>query len=160
MKKLDLRKKEHLSRPRAGFTLIELMMVVAIISLLAAIAYPKFANMTIKAREAAVLGKLGSFRSALAIYYADNEGFFPSFMNNGSPLATNQKYLNEIPSIAIPTVARHGNARAILNNVLSDVAYDSSFGVNSSPWAYFSATGRIAVNCTHTDTKSSVWSRW
>ena len=136
------------------------MLVVAIISLLAAIAIPKFANMVIKAKEAAVLGKLGSFRSAIAIYYSDNEGFYPSFMNGVSPLATNGKYLEAIPTIAIPTVARHGNARANLNNLVSDIAYDSAFGVNSSAWSYFANSGIIAVNCTHTDTKGSVWSRW
>ncbi|HND63455.1 MAG TPA: prepilin-type N-terminal cleavage/methylation domain-containing protein, partial [Elusimicrobiota bacterium] len=57
-----------------GFTLIELMLVVAIIGLLAAIAIPKFANLVVKAKEASVRGKIGSVRSAMSIYYADNEG--------------------------------------------------------------------------------------
>lgn len=61
-------------RRRSGFTLIELMLVVAIIGLLAAIAVPKFAKMVIKAKEASTRGKLGSVRSALSIYYADNVG--------------------------------------------------------------------------------------
>ncbi|HND64395.1 MAG TPA: prepilin-type N-terminal cleavage/methylation domain-containing protein, partial [Elusimicrobiota bacterium] len=63
----------HIHR-RSGFTLIELMLVVAIIGLLAAIAVPKFANLVIKAKEASTRGKLGTVRSALSIYYADNEG--------------------------------------------------------------------------------------
>ncbi|HNG46017.1 MAG TPA: prepilin-type N-terminal cleavage/methylation domain-containing protein, partial [Elusimicrobiota bacterium] len=60
-----------------GFTLIELMLVVAIIGLLAAIAIPKFANLVVKSREAAMKGQLGAIRSALSIYYSDNEGFYP-----------------------------------------------------------------------------------
>ena len=59
---------------RGGFTLIELMIVVAIIGLLAAIALPKFANLVTKAREATIKGKLGSLRSALSLYYADTAG--------------------------------------------------------------------------------------
>jgi prepilin-type N-terminal cleavage/methylation domain-containing protein len=51
-----------------GFTLIELMLVVAIIGLLAAIALPKFADLVRKAREAALRGKTGAIRSAISNY--------------------------------------------------------------------------------------------
>ena len=60
-----------------GFTLIELMIVVAIIGILSAIAVPKFGNLVRKAKEAAVKGGLGALRSAISIYYADTEGTFP-----------------------------------------------------------------------------------
>ena len=53
------------------------MLVVAIIGLLAAIAIPKFANLVVKAKEASIKGKLGTLRSAISIYYADNEGIYP-----------------------------------------------------------------------------------
>ena len=88
-----------------GFTLIELMMVVAIIGLLASIALPKFSNLIIRSKEAAVKGDLGSLRSALTIYYADNEGIFPfgGWTDPFAPLVTGGKYLDEIPSISIPT---------------------------------------------------------
>lgn len=84
-----------------GFTLIELMLVVAIISLLAAIAVPKFANMVVKAKEASIKGQLGTIRSALSIYYCDNEGNFPSAMYGLMKIAltTGGKYLDELPVI-------------------------------------------------------------
>ncbi len=62
---------------RSGFTLIELMIVVAVISILAVIALPKFGRMVQKAREARTKGNLGALRSAISIYYGDNDGFFP-----------------------------------------------------------------------------------
>jgi prepilin-type N-terminal cleavage/methylation domain-containing protein len=60
-----------------GFTLIELMIVSAVLAILAMIALPKFGNLVDRSREAAMKGILGSLRSALTIYSADNEGLLP-----------------------------------------------------------------------------------
>jgi len=62
---------------KTGFTLIELMIVVAIIGILAAIAIPKFASLLRKSNEGACKGNLGALRSALSIYYGDMEGQYP-----------------------------------------------------------------------------------
>ena len=66
-----------MKKNKKGFTLIELMIVVAIIGVLAAIAIPRFAQMLEKARDGSTKGNLGSIRSAIAIYYGDNEGVWP-----------------------------------------------------------------------------------
>lgn len=61
-----------------GFTLIELMIVVAIIAILAAVAAPKFADQIKKAKDAKAIAVLGAVRSASNIYYADNDGAWAS----------------------------------------------------------------------------------
>ena len=58
---------------RKGFTLIELVVVVAIILVLAATLAPKLRNEVAKARDAKVVAALGSVRTAINVYYADKE---------------------------------------------------------------------------------------
>ena len=66
-----------MSRTQRGFTLVEMMLVVAIIGILAAEAIPKFADLLERSREGATKGNLGTLRSAVNNYYADQAGVFP-----------------------------------------------------------------------------------
>jgi type IV pilus assembly protein PilA len=59
-----------------GFTLIELMIVIAIIGILAAIAIPQFASYRRKAYNSAALSDLKTVKTTLEAYYADNQ-FYP-----------------------------------------------------------------------------------
>jgi len=61
-------------RPCAGFSLIELMIVVAIMAILAAIAYPKFVDATSEARDSATSSQLRVLRTAIERYRADHGG--------------------------------------------------------------------------------------
>jgi prepilin-type N-terminal cleavage/methylation domain-containing protein len=143
------------SQRAQGFTLIELMIVVAIIGILAAIAIPKFADLVIKSKEAAIKGTLGAVRSAVTIYYADTEGVFPNNTTIGlrQALTNGTKYLREMPYISIPKPGNHRTTNAVVT-VLNDAA-------SGGAWAYRSnVDGHVFINCTHTDTKRSTWSTW
>ena len=58
-----------------GFTLVELMIVVAIIGILAAIAIPQFAAYRERSFNSAALSDLRNFKTAMETDYADNQEY-------------------------------------------------------------------------------------
>lgn len=63
---------------QAGFTLIELMIVVVIIGVLAAIAIPNFIAMQDRAKEGATKSNMHTFQLAAEDYSALNDGVYPN----------------------------------------------------------------------------------
>ena len=64
-----------MNRNRSAFTLIELLIVVAIIGILAAIAVPNFMNAQVRAKVARAKNDLRSFGTALESYYLDQNDY-------------------------------------------------------------------------------------
>ncbi len=57
-------------KAQKGFTLIELVVVITILGILAAFAFPRFAALEVEAREATVEGLGGSLRSAASLAHS------------------------------------------------------------------------------------------
>lgn len=66
-----------MSRREQGFTLIELMVVVVIIGILAAIAMPNFVSMTDRARESDLAENMHTFQLAIEDFAVRNTGQYP-----------------------------------------------------------------------------------
>jgi prepilin-type N-terminal cleavage/methylation domain-containing protein len=115
-------------KTESGFTLIELVIVIVILGILAAVAIPKYEDMREQARVATVKGQLGSIRSSIAIQYARNA-------LNGS--AT-------FPTLDGTIFADGRVPKEPINN---SNAVKTTAGVdNAGGWQYTAATGIVKVN--------------
>ena len=60
---------------KKGFTLIELIMIIVILGVLAAVAVPQYFNLSTSANVSAEKGVLGGVRSGIQTYFAQNRAF-------------------------------------------------------------------------------------
>lgn len=82
-----------------GFTLVELMIVVAIIAVLAAIALPAFGQQIRRSRDGAAVAMMSTFRASVSMVVANLEGQAPKpadFVNilNGGNVNSNGNGIN------------------------------------------------------------------
>ncbi len=120
-------------RNQRAFTLIELLIVVAIIGILAAIAVPNFLNAQVRAKSSRVLGDLRSIRTALEMYVIDynraildpnelaNAGIYQQGSRVWGQLTTPTAYISPSAFIDpfVPTEPPTGNAawEAVMDGV-------------------------------------------
>ncbi len=122
-----------------AFTLIELIVVVSIIALLAAVAIPKYGELLEKANLGATLGNLSTIRSAISMYNANNFSF-PSSIDPASCIAFKEFIGETIPYVK---AKRPYSNPPYGNNVTLGTAIPNTMG---SGWYYDYSTGYVYIN--------------
>lgn len=128
---------------KRGFTLIELVMIIVVLGILAAVAIPRYIDLTAKAKEAACKGALGALRSGIAIWYANS-----AVTSSSAAWPTSTELTTTTDGVmaggTIPANP-YNNLTAVTTAASGTVA--GSFG-----WVYNTATGAIWGNTTDSST--------
>ncbi len=132
-----------------GVTLVEIMIVVSILGILGAVTLPKYSEAVRKSKEGSTKTSLVNMRSALLLYFADNIGVDPSTLTAIVP-----DYIDAIPSASLGKW--HSDSSSIINASTYGVINQTDLG----GWYYVTPSGKVVINCTHTDTKQAIITSW
>ncbi|MCH7636257.1 MAG: pilin [Proteobacteria bacterium] len=129
-------------KKQQGFTLIELMIVVAIIGILAAIAIPAYQDYTIRAQVSEGLNLSGGAKAAVTEYFQDR-GTMPTdnaLAGLAAAAEIQGKYVTQV-NVASGTISvTYGNsAHAIITGAQLDLAPDTS-SAGSVQWTCTTGT--------------------
>jgi len=90
-----------MAREQQGFTLIELMIVVAMIAILAAIALPNYRDHVTRSRVIEATSGLSDARVKMEQYFQDNRSYPTSGCTTSSPAGANQITVMTLQNFAI-----------------------------------------------------------
>ena len=150
----NVRPTTRLRGPTCGFTLIELVIVILVLSILAAVGAPRLLSISADAEEAALTTQLSIMRDALDYYATQHHGKYPAsltaltkYTSENGAMSGNKtahykygKYLREMP--ACPTGTHKGATGwgACANPPAGEA------GAATIGWLYHAASGGVWVN--------------
>src|SRR5437016_1138133 len=138
-----------ISRKRA-FTLVELLIVVIIIAVLAAIAIPKFSNSSLRSKESALRAELKLLRDGVELFKNDTT-CFPAVATDLSAVASPSNCYNTSGvSISVPAGSWKGPYISAIDND----------PVSGTGFSYTGTTGVFKASASGTDSTGVAYSTY
>lgn len=154
-----------------AFTLVEVMIVVALLGILAAVIVPTMQGHTVSARESAVKDCLMTMRTQIEIYKMEHNGVPPGYVNGnpttvltlekqfvGTTMLTGLASANNVPSALFPygpyvknLPENPFNHRTEISYVGAATPFSDAVDGTTCGWLYKRETAEFVVNCTGTD---------
>jgi prepilin-type N-terminal cleavage/methylation domain-containing protein len=124
-----------MQKQRNAFTLVELVVIIAILGILAAYAVPKYQELYLQALLSEAKAQLATVRSALNIYYAQHEGHYPDTID-GSLFAD-----GTVPAVTVTAGDYYHRYITITSNAVVVVVHDDGKVIppdvtNAGGWIY------------------------
>ena len=115
---------------KKGFTLIELIMIIVILGILAAVAVPKYFDLQATAKTAAEKGVVGGVRAGIYTYFANNKAY-PATLDSATVAAC------AAANICFDTVLQQGG----ITSDWTKASATSYTGPAAGTYTYTAATG-------------------
>ncbi len=126
---------------KKAFTLVEILIVVIILGILAAIVIPQFTEASDDARDSAMRSDLQTVRSQLELYKVQHVGVYPAALTFVTDLTT--KIGNYGPYLQTFPTNPYNNMQTV-----SVEAGTATLGDNSTGWHFNTDTGRFSASDT------------
>lgn len=124
---------------RGAFTLIEMLIVVAILAIMAATIIPQFADSTADAKQSTLDSNLRSLRSQVLVYNA-HHGDYPAALSDLAAVspAGYGPYIDAVPENPF--------TRTSTEKAVTSVPTGPDTGSDAG-WLYLNSTGQVWANC-------------
>jgi len=172
-KERRISKMKKMMRNEEGFTLVELLIVVIILGILAAVAIPQFGSSTDDARLATLQSNLSSLRNSVELYYHEHNTVYPGeVLETDGTTATTAATCPQAFSFQLTRYSDIAGVTAVgssagakgpyvkkaalpvnpynqLNTVACDIVTNDITSIatdNSTGWKFYTQTGRLVAN--------------
>ena len=123
-----------------AFTLVELLIVVIILGILAAVVIPQFSDASTDARVSAMVTNLGTIRGQLEFYRMQHNGNYPTFA------ALTAQMTGGTDITGAPGTAFGPYLQRIPNNPFTDTNTVVGLSTGADAWFYTAATGAFLAD--------------